>query len=127
MKFDINKFLETGKNKTIARIIDIVLIAVLSVFALYFVVNVLSTPTNEDYFSAVSKNFICFFVFAVADFLLISFTKPLFGSTSVVENFKARRTLKAREKATKKAIEETAKATLAAAKAARKAEAARNK
>ncbi len=127
MKFDINNFLEKGNNKTIARIVDAVVIAALSLVAIYFLFKILSTPTNEDYLTLVSKNLLYFAILAVIDFLLIIFTKPLFGFTSVVENIKARRTLKAREKATKKAIEETAKATLAAAKAARKAEAARNK
>ncbi len=127
MKFDINKFLETGNNKLIVRIIDIIAIAILSVITLYYVILVLGTQTTLEYFSMVSKNLIYLFIFALADFLLIIFTKPLFGFTSVIDNAKARKALKAKEKATKKAIEENAKATLAAAKAARKAEQARNK
>lgn len=113
--------------RTVIKIADIIAIAALSIVSLYFIINILGTPTNEGYMKSISSSLLYLAIFAVADFLLITFTKPLFGFTSVIENIKARRTLKAREKATKKAIEENAKATLAAAKAARKAEAARNK
>lgn len=127
MKFNINKFLEKDNNKKIAKIIDAVVIAVLSIFGLYYLVLVLSTPTNADYLASVGSNIVKFAIIAAVDAILILFTKPLFGFTSIFDSIAAYRTLKAREKANKKEIEETAKATLAAARAARKAEEARNK
>ena len=36
MKFDINKFLEKGNNKLIAKIVDAVVIAAVSIFGLYY-------------------------------------------------------------------------------------------
>ena len=68
------------------------------------------------------KNFLFLFIFGGIDFLLILFTKPLFGFTSVIENFKARKVIKEREKAIKKEIEEKANETLKLAKEARRAE-----
>ena len=127
MKFDINKFLEKGNNKTIVKIIDAVAIAALAILGLYYLVLVLSTPTNGEYLASVGSNIVKFAIFAAVDAVLIMFTKPLFGFTSIFDSIAAYRTLKAREKANKKEIEETAKATLAAARAARKAEESRNK
>ena len=127
MKFDINKFLETGNNKKIVKIVDIVLIAALSIVTLYYLFQVLSAPTTSEYLASVGSNIVMFAIFAAIDAILILFTKPLFGFTSIFDSIAAYRTLKAREKANKKEIEETAKATLAAARAARKAEEARKK
>ncbi len=127
MKFNINKFLEKGHTRTIVKIIDAVLILALSAVAFYYLFLIISTPTNAEYLASVGSDIVFFAIFALVDFILIILTKPLFGFTSVFDNISARRTLKAREKATKKQIEETAKATLAAAKAARKAEEARKK
>ena len=127
MKFDINKFLEKGNNKLIAKIIDAVVIAAVSIFGLYYLALILSTPTNSEYLTTVGALIVKFVIFALIDVILILFTKPLFGFTSIFDSISAYRTLKAREKANKKEIEETAKATLAAARAARKAEEARKK
>lgn len=127
MKFDINKFLEKGNNKLIAKIIDAVVIAAISIFSLYYLALILSTPTNSEYLTTVGALIVKFLIFALIDVILILFTKPLFGFTSIFDSIAAYRTLKAREKANKKEIEETAKATLAAARAARKAEEARKK
>ena len=127
MKFDINKFLEKGNNKTIAKIVDAVVIGAVSILTLYYLALMLSVPTNEDYLSLVGAHIVKFVIFALIDVVLIVFTKPLFGFTSIFDSITAYRTLKAREKANKKEIEETAKATLAAAKAARKAEEDRKK
>ena len=127
MKLDINKFLEKGHTRTIVKIIDAILILALSAVAFYYLFLIISTPTNAEYLASVGSDIVLFAIFALVDFILIILTKPLFGFTSVFDNISARRTLKAREKATKKQIEETAKATLAAAKAARNAEEARKK
>ena len=122
----INAFLAKGNNRKIVKIVDVVVIAILSVISIYFVVNMLGADTKVDYVKTVSKNFIGLVIFGGIDFLLIIFTKPLFGFTSVFESYQARKTLKEREKANKAEIERTAKETLKAARAARKAEKARN-
>ena len=120
------KFLETGNNKLIIKIVDAVVICILSVVSLYFCAQLISADTAKNYLETVLKNFIYLAIFGGIDVLLILFTKPLFGFTSVIENHKARKTIKEKEKATKKAIEETAKETLRLAKEARRAEKARD-
>lgn len=127
MSFNFNKFLESGKNKLILKIIDAVVIAALSIIALYFAVLMLSTQTNDKYFENLSDNLVMFLIFAAIDFLVISFTKPLFGFTSVIDNFKARAVVRKREHEKKVMLEKEAKATLEAARAARKAKKAANK
>ncbi len=126
MSQKINAFLDKGNNRKIIKIVDIVVIAILSVLSLYYVVNILGADTKVEYVSTVAKNFLWLAIFGGIDFILITFTKPLFGFTSVFENAAARKTLKAREKAIKEEIERTAKETLKAARAARKAEKERN-
>ena len=126
MSEKINAFLEKGNNRQIVKIVDAVVIAILSIVSLYFVVNILGADTKLEYVAIVLKNFTWLAIFGGIDFLLISFTKPLFGFTSVFENAAARKTLKAREKAVRDEIERTAKETLKAAREARKAEKARN-
>ena len=127
MSFNFYKFLESGKNKLILKIVDAVVIAVLSIIALYYAILMLSTQTTNQYFSKLSSNLVMFLIFATIDFLIISFTKPLFGFTSVIDNFKARAVVRKREREKKKQLEEEAKATLAAARAARKAKKAESK
>ena len=126
MSEKINAFLEKGNNRKIVVIVDAVLIAILSVLSLVFVVNILGADTKVDYIKTVLNNFLWLAIFGGLDFLLITFTKPLFGFTSVFENAQARKTLKAREKAIREEIERNAKETLKAAREARKAEKARN-
>ena len=118
----INAFLEKGKNKTLIKIIDGVVIGLLSVATIYIIARILSASTAADYLKTVGRYFLILIVVGGVDFLLILFTKPLFGFTSFVENHKARKTLKAREKASKLEIERQAQETLKAARAARKAE-----
>ncbi len=127
MAFDFNKFLDTGKNRTILKIIDAVIIGALSIATLYFAVIMIGTPTNTEYFNKLSSNLVMFLIFVIVDVLVIAFTKPLFGFTSVIDNFKARAVVRKREKEKNKAIEAEAKATLAAARAARKAKKAEGK
>ena len=122
----INAFLAKGNNRKIVRIVDIVVIAILSVVSIYFIVNMLGADTKQHYIQTVGKNLLGLIIFGGIDFLLIMFTKPLFGFTSVIESYQARKTLKAREKANRDEIERTAKETLKAARAARKAEQQRN-
>ena len=55
MAFDFNKFLDTGKNKLILKIIDAVVIGALSIITLYFAVLLIGTPTNTDYFNKLSS------------------------------------------------------------------------
>lgn len=105
----INTFLEKGNNKLIAKIIDAVLIAVLSVFTLIFTVRIISTNTADTYALHVVKNLIWLIVFGGADLLLIIFTKPLFGFTSAIENHRARKANRIREKAQQKAAQQEAK------------------
>ena len=124
---NINHFLERGKNKLICQIIDVVVIAILSVISLYFIVNLIGADTMDKYLKVVGKNGLGLLIFGGVDFLLIMFTKPLFGFTSVVENHRARKVLKQQEKESKRFIEETAKETLRKAREARKAEKARAK
>lgn len=123
---NINAFLEKGKNKTIVRIIDGIVIGLLSVITIYVVARILSASTAADYLKTVGRYFLLLIIFGGLDFLIILFTKPLFGFTSFVENHRARKTLKAREKASRLEIERQAKETLKAARAARKAEQERN-
>lgn len=118
----INAFLEKGNNRKIVKIVDIVLIGILSVLTLIFVVQILGADTLENYAINVLKKLLWVVVFGGLDFLLIMFTKPLFGFTSVFENYAANKKLKEREKAIKEEIERTAKETLKAAREARKAE-----
>lgn len=118
----INAFLEKGNNRKIVKIVDIVLIGILSVLTLIFVVQILGADTLENYAINVLKKLLWVVVFGGLDFLLIIFTKPLFGFTSVFENYAANKKLKEREKAIKEEIERTAKETLKAAREARKAE-----
>ena len=127
MAFDFNKFLDTGKNRLILKIVDAVVIAALSIATLYFAVLMIGTPTTVKYFDSLVSKLLLFIIFAVADLLVIAFTKPLFGFTSVIDNFKARAVVRKREKEKSKAIEAEAKATLAAARAARKAKKAESK
>ena len=127
MAFDFNKFLDTGKNKLILKIIDAVVIGALSIITLYFAVLLIGTPTNTDYFNKLSSNLVLFFIFLVVDLLIIALTKPLFGFTSVIDNFKARAIIRKKEREKNRAIEAEAKATLQAARAARKAKKAENK
>lgn len=126
MSEKINAFLEKGNNRKIVKIVDAVVIGVLSVLSLYYVVNILGADTKVDYIKTVLDNFLWLAIFGGLDFIIITFTKPLFGFTSVFENAAARKTLKAREKAIRDEIERTAKETLKAARAARKAEKQRN-
>lgn len=121
------KFLEKGNNKRIVKIVDVVVIAILSVISLYFCIQLLGADTAKNYLKTVGTNFLYLFIFGGIDALLIIFTKPLFGFTSVIENHKARKAVKEKEKAIKKEIEETAKETLKLAKEARKAEQSRAK
>ena len=111
----------------ILQIIDAVIIAALSVVALYYGVLMLGTTTNSDYFNNLSGNLVKFVIFAFIDFVIITFTKPLFGFTSVIDNFKARAVVRKRENEKRKAIEAEAKATLEAARAARRAKKAQSK
>lgn len=122
----INAFLSKGNNRKIVKIVDAVIIGILSVISLYFVVNILGADTKIDYIKTVLDNLLWLVIFGGVDFLLIMFTKPLFGFTSVFENHAARKTLKEREKAIRMEIERTAQETLKAARAARKAEQERN-
>ncbi len=122
MSEKINAFLSKGNNRKIVKIVDVVVIAILSVLALYFVVNILGADTKVEYVSTVLKNFLWVVIFGGIDFILIMFTKPLFGFTSVFESYQAKKTLKEREKATKAENERNAKETIKAARAARKAE-----
>jgi len=112
---------------TVMKINLLVVMAILTLCAFYYIFNVISAPTGAEYLATIGKNLLFFIIFGLPDIVIILLAKPLYGFTSVFDNIAARKTLKAREKAAKKEIEETAKATLAAAKAARKAEAARNK
>ena len=116
------KFLETGNNKKIVQIVDAVVIGILSIISLVFCVKLIGADTADKYLQTALKNFLFLFIFGGIDFLLILFTKPLFGFTSVIENFKARKVIKEREKAIKKEIEEKANETLKLAKEARRAE-----
>ena len=116
------KFLETGNNKKIVQIVDAVVIGILSIISLVFCVKLIGADTADKYLETALKNFLFLFIFGGIDFLLILFTKPLFGFTSVIENIKARKVIKEREKAIKKEIEEKANETLKLAKEARKAE-----
>ena len=126
MSEKINAFLQKGNNRKIVTIVDAVIIGILSVLSLYFIVNILGADTKVDYVKTVLNNFLWLAIFGGLDFIIITFTKPLFGFTSVFENIEARRTLKAREKATREEIERAAKETLKAVRAARKAEKERN-
>ena len=121
------KFLEKGNNKSIVKIVDVVVIAILSIITLYFSFNLLSADTSKNYLETTLNCFLYIAIFGGVDALLIIFTKPLFGFTSVIENHKARKAVKEKEKAIKKEIEETAKETLKLAKEARKAEQTRSK
>ena len=108
------KFLEKGNNKRIFKIVDAVIIGILSVLSLYFVFNILSADTMDKYWQHVLKQFLFLLIVGGADFLLIIFTKPLFGFTSFFENREAKKRIKAREKAVKadeKAAQKTAKAS----------------
>ena len=118
---DFNKFINQGNNRTILQVIDGVVIGALSIASLYYAVIMIGTQTDANYFSNLSSNLIMFAIFTVLDCIIIAFTKPLFGFTSVIDNFKARAVVRKREADKKRQQEETAKATLAAAKAARKA------
>lgn len=126
MSEKINAFLNKGNNRKIVKIVDAVVIVILSIISLVFVVNILGADTKVEYISTVLKNFLWLAVFGGIDFLLIMFTKPLFGFTSVFESYQAKKTLKEREKANKAEIERVAQETLKAARAARKAEKERN-
>lgn len=120
---NINKFLETGNNKTIVKIIDAVVIAILSVISLYFVVNMIGASTGKDYLNIVGKNILLLIIFGGVDFLIILFTKPLFGFTSVFENVAAAKKVRASEKAAKeqdKADEKAFREKLRAERKARK-------
>ena len=95
------KFLEKDNNKRIVKIIDAVIIGILSLLSLYFVFNILSANTRDNYWQHVLKQLLFLLIFGGADFLLILFTKPLFGFTSFFENREAKKKIKAYEKAVK--------------------------
>lgn len=121
----INTFLEKGNNKLIVKIIDAVLIAALSIVTLYFVVVMLNIKTDDGYATKVLSNLLFVAIFAVVDVALILFTKPLFGFTSIVEGYKAKKVIKTAEKQAKKAAEADAKERIQKARLeakARKAE-----
>lgn len=117
----IYAFLAKGNNRRVVKIIDAAVIGVLSLITLYFVFRLLSTSTATEYAKTVLHYGLFMLIFGLIDFLIILFTKPLFGFTSFFENRNARRTLKAREKAAADEIERQAQATLKAARMARKA------
>lgn len=105
----INTFLEKGNNKRIVKIIDAVLIAALSIATLYFVVMILNIKTEDGYATKVLSNLLFVVIFGIIDVALILFTKPLFGFTSVFENYRANKIIKTAEKQAKKAAEADAK------------------
>ncbi len=126
----INRFLEKGHNKLIFKIIFAVIIAVLSVFALYYAILLIGAKTNEilegeivieSYNDRMFPNLIRFLIFAVIDFVLLILVKPLYGFTSFFENQAARSKIRKAEKLKEKTEKAEAKARMDAVKAERKA------
>ena len=56
------KFLEKGNNKSIVKIVDVVVIAILSIITLYFSFNLLSADTSKNYLETTLN---CFLYIAI--------------------------------------------------------------
>ncbi len=128
----INAFLEKGHNKLIAQIVDAIVIAVLSVIALYYIVLLVGAPTNivtdtstgvevviETYLDRIAPNLWKALLFGIIDFAIILFTKPLFGFTSFFENMTAKSKIRKQEKIKEKEEKAMAKARMDAVRAER--------
>ncbi len=124
----LNRFLEKGNNKLIAKIICAVIIGVLSVFALYYAYLLIGAKTNEilegdvvvvTYLDRMFPNLVRFLIFALIDFAVILVVKPLYGFTSFFENFAAKSKIRKAEKAKAKEEKAIAKARMDAVRAER--------
>ena len=124
----LNRFLEKGHNKLIAKILFAVIIGVLSVFALYYAYLLVSAKTNEilegevvvvTYLDRMFPNLVRFLIFALIDFAIILVVKPLYGFTSFFENFAAKSKIRKAEKAKEKEEKAIMKARMDAVRAER--------